>query len=300
VARQQDCGIRRRQAGGEKIGGRRMWRASRSERSGGTRSGLSRRPASPPGPPARTGGKPRRKCGSPRAVLRYAGTPLRTPGTRPRRPEASAPGSARWNPSAAMQGAGRQADVRAVEIEPDALLELLDHLLGQAGIGACGAGLRAGVAFVDTADQSLADVAPHVRVRTDDVSRVHGTSRRETELGRSGRNLGSDRNGSSAFAFPRQPRKAGGRCPCTRGSVSSGSPLPDFDRPAAAEQHSESDEQSGRVHDRQAGDEAKQRGEGQARVARPLRHAIQVSRDLDHHLEDRAGADPKAQRSPMW
>jgi hypothetical protein len=153
-----------------------MWRASRSERSGGTRSGLSRRPASPPGPPARTGGKPRRKCGSPRAVLRYAGTPLRTPGTRPRRPEASAPGSARWNPSAAMQGAGRQADVRAVEIEPDALPELLDHLLGQAGIGACGAGLRAGIAFVDAADQRLADVAPHVGMRTDDVSRMHGKS----------------------------------------------------------------------------------------------------------------------------
>jgi hypothetical protein len=65
-------------------------------------------------------------------------------------------------------------------------------------------------------------------------------------------------------------------------------------------QHSESDKQSGCVHDRQAGDEAKQRDEGQPRVARPLRRAMQVSRELNHHLENGAGADPKAQRSPMW
>lgn len=34
------------------------------------------------------------------------------------------------------QGAGGGAHVRAVEIEPDALPELLDHFLSQAGIGA--------------------------------------------------------------------------------------------------------------------------------------------------------------------
>jgi hypothetical protein len=37
------------------------------------------------------------------------------------------------------QGAGGGTNIRAIEIEPDALLQLLDHLLGQAGIGACGA-----------------------------------------------------------------------------------------------------------------------------------------------------------------
>jgi hypothetical protein len=101
------AGGRRRQVGRRRSRGGRMWRASRSERSGVGRAGLSRRPAWPPGTPARTGGKRRRKCGSARAVLHGAGTPLRTPGRRPRRPEASAQDPLIGTRPPRCQGAGR-------------------------------------------------------------------------------------------------------------------------------------------------------------------------------------------------
>ena len=92
------------------------------------------------------------------------------------------------------KSAGGGTDVRAVEIEPDALLQLLDHLLGEAGIGAGGASLSAGVAFVDAADQRLADAAPHVGMRADNLSRMHGNLLAE-RVGRSEREaLGTDRN----------------------------------------------------------------------------------------------------------
>jgi hypothetical protein len=52
------------------------------------------------------------------------------------------------------QGAGGSTYIRTVEVEPDALLQLLDHLLGEAGIGAGGTGLRAGLTFIDAADKA--------------------------------------------------------------------------------------------------------------------------------------------------
>src|SRR5205085_3423837 len=50
---------------------------------------------------------------------------------------------------------GGGADIRTVEIEPDALREHLHVLFAEAGVGAHRAGLRAGVALVDAAGQDV-------------------------------------------------------------------------------------------------------------------------------------------------
>jgi hypothetical protein len=78
--------------------------------------------------------------------------------------------------------AGGSTYIGTVEVEPDALLELLDHLLGEAGIGARGTGLGAGVTFIDAADQGLADAASHIGVGADYVSCMHGDLRRGEDL----------------------------------------------------------------------------------------------------------------------
>ena len=49
--------------------------------------------------------------------------------------------------------AGRGADIGAIEVEPDALAERRDVGFREAGIGARDAGLRAGVAFLDAANE---------------------------------------------------------------------------------------------------------------------------------------------------
>ncbi len=56
------------------------------------------------------------------------------------------------------------AYVGAIHVEPDALPELIDHLLGQAGVGARDAGLGAGVTFVDAANEGVVHAAFHVGV----------------------------------------------------------------------------------------------------------------------------------------
>src|SRR6185312_4117210 len=55
--------------------------------------------------------------------------------------------------------AGDVANIGAIEIQPDALGELLHHALRQAGVGAGGANLGAGITFLDAADQGVVDLA---------------------------------------------------------------------------------------------------------------------------------------------
>src|SRR5690606_448269 len=59
---------------------------------------------------------------------------------------------------ARRHGACRGAHVGAVEVEPDALGELLDRRLAETGVGAGGAGLRAVIAGLDAADQGVVAV----------------------------------------------------------------------------------------------------------------------------------------------
>jgi hypothetical protein len=65
------------------------------------------------------------------------------------------------------------ADVGAVEIEADALGQLLDHFLGKASVGARGARLGAGIALLDAADQSVVGAPAHVWVRPDHLLNLH-------------------------------------------------------------------------------------------------------------------------------
>ena len=74
------------------------------------------------------------------------------------------------------EGAGCRADVRAIEIEPDALCELLDCLFTKTGICACNAGLGTIVASFDATYQFVVGAAANVRVSADDFLRVHGAS----------------------------------------------------------------------------------------------------------------------------
>ena len=69
-------------------------------------------------------------------------------------------------PSPARSDRARSnADVGAVEIEADALPKLIDHVLGEAGVGAGCAALGAGIAFLDTADQGVIGVSPDAWMR---------------------------------------------------------------------------------------------------------------------------------------
>ena len=70
-------------------------------------------------------------------------------------------------------GAGRNADIGAVKIEPDALLELLNVVLGEAGVCAGRAGLRARVTFLDTAQQRVGVFAPNIGMGMDHLLYVH-------------------------------------------------------------------------------------------------------------------------------
>jgi hypothetical protein len=68
---------------------------------------------------------------------------------------------------------GRRTDVGAVQVQTDALGELCDHLLAQAGVGTRGAGLSAVEARFDAPDKAVIGVAADVRVRTDHLVGVH-------------------------------------------------------------------------------------------------------------------------------
>jgi hypothetical protein len=65
------------------------------------------------------------------------------------------------------------AHIRAIQIETNALPQLLDHGFRKASICTGRAGLRACKAIVDALDQRLAKVAVHVRMRADHLFGVH-------------------------------------------------------------------------------------------------------------------------------
>lgn len=70
-------------------------------------------------------------------------------------------------------GAGGGAHVGAVEVEADALRELLHRGLTEAGVGAGCTGTGAGVALLDAADQRVVGIASYVPVRANDLLHVH-------------------------------------------------------------------------------------------------------------------------------
>jgi len=72
------------------------------------------------------------------------------------------------------QRPGRRADIGAVQIEPDALAQLLHLVLGKAGVRAGNAGLRARVTFLDATDQCIVHVSANSPVRTDHFADLHG------------------------------------------------------------------------------------------------------------------------------
>lgn len=76
-------------------------------------------------------------------------------------------GAARAEPS------GGQAQVGAIEIQPDTVRQVLDHIFRQAGIGAGDAGLGALETGLDAAYQRLVGLAPHLWVRAQHVADRH-------------------------------------------------------------------------------------------------------------------------------
>src|SRR6185369_3014543 len=75
---------------------------------------------------------------------------------------------------AGQDAAGDVADVGAIKVQADTLGQLLHHALRQAGVGAGGAGLGAGITFLDAADQGVVDLALDGRVGADHFAGVHG------------------------------------------------------------------------------------------------------------------------------
>jgi len=68
----------------------------------------------------------------------------------------------------------REARIRAVEIEADALRELWNHVFAEAGIGADDASLSARVALFYAADHGIVRAALRLRMRADHLLDVHG------------------------------------------------------------------------------------------------------------------------------
>ncbi|WP_161993547.1 hypothetical protein [Muricoccus nepalensis] len=68
----------------------------------------------------------------------------------------------------------RRANIGAVEVESDALRELLNHLLAETGIGAGGTGLRTRVALLDALDQDVVGASLNVWMRADHLLDMHG------------------------------------------------------------------------------------------------------------------------------
>jgi hypothetical protein len=69
-----------------------------------------------------------------------------------------------------------QAEVGAIEIKTNALPQLRDAALSDAGVGAGNAALSAIVALFDTAYQRIIGLAFDIGVRSDDLFGVHGFS----------------------------------------------------------------------------------------------------------------------------
>src|SRR5690349_9729323 len=108
---------------------------------------------------------------------------------------------------------GQRAKVCAVETDADALPQLLDHLLAEAGVGAGCAGLGTVVAGFDAADQRGVRLAIGVRVRLDHLLGVHGALHRRS-AGRTGltglarlafRDDGLERSGRRALGGGLEP-----------------------------------------------------------------------------------------------
>lgn len=73
---------------------------------------------------------------------------------------------------AGADSARRQADVGAIEVEPDALPEFRSHPLCQASVGAGRAALGTAVAFLDAANERIVRVAADVGVSGNHLSHV--------------------------------------------------------------------------------------------------------------------------------
>lgn len=74
---------------------------------------------------------------------------------------------------AGHDSANRVADIRAVEIEPDAPNQLQHVRLAEAGVGAAGAGGGAVEALLDTAKEQVAVETDRTRMPLDDFSNRH-------------------------------------------------------------------------------------------------------------------------------
>jgi hypothetical protein len=85
--------------------------------------------------------------------------------------------------AAGSHRAGSNAGIGAVLIEPDALRQLLDHVLAEACIRASGAGLRAVEAGFDATDQNIIGVPADVRVGGDHLLDVHAVSSPDPDCG---------------------------------------------------------------------------------------------------------------------
>lgn len=68
----------------------------------------------------------------------------------------------------------RDTDIGAVQIQPDTLAKIRHHILGQTGIRTGCAALRAGIAFLDTANERLRDAASTAGMGVDHLSSTHG------------------------------------------------------------------------------------------------------------------------------
>lgn len=66
------------------------------------------------------------------------------------------------------------ANVCAVQVQADALRKRLDVILRQTGVGTGCAGLRAGVALLNAADERVVCLSAHVGMSADHLLRVHG------------------------------------------------------------------------------------------------------------------------------
>ena len=69
--------------------------------------------------------------------------------------------------------AGRLAGISAVEVEPDAVDQLLEVVLGQTGVCATGTGAGTVEAAFDGTEEQLAIEAARVRVEFDDFANCH-------------------------------------------------------------------------------------------------------------------------------
>jgi hypothetical protein len=68
------------------------------------------------------------------------------------------------------------ADVRAIEVQTDALRKICDVAFAEAGVRAGRAGLRAAVALLDASQERVVGIAFDVRMRANHLVYVHGRS----------------------------------------------------------------------------------------------------------------------------